>query len=79
MDRVVFVAARHADTVGTERLDTAVSYAGWHIVLSYLTSLVGCITTLELLQRRTSTKGAYNWYVKTQPPYQFISLYLMKV
>ena len=38
-------------------------YAGF-IVLSYVISLVGCATALELLHRRTSRFGLYNWYVK---------------
>lgn len=42
---------------------TAVSYEGRHIVLSFFVSLIGCATTLELLKRRTSTRGAYNWYI----------------
>jgi NO-binding membrane sensor protein with MHYT domain len=41
----------------------AVHYNAGFIVLSYLVSLVGCITTLELLQRRTSRRGLYNWYL----------------
>jgi NO-binding membrane sensor protein with MHYT domain len=40
---------------------TVTTYDGRHIVLSFFTSLLGCVTTLELLQRRTSTRGAYNW------------------
>ena len=39
------------------------SYNAGFIVLSYLVSLVGCITTLELLHRRTSRRGLYNWYL----------------
>ena len=50
---------------------TAVSYDAGHIVLSFFTSLIGCVTTVELLQRRTSTKGAYNWYV---PPLGFLAI-----
>ncbi|KAI1624758.1 hypothetical protein EDD37DRAFT_358336 [Exophiala viscosa] len=42
---------------------TAVSYDAGYIVLSFFTSLVGCITTIELLQRRTSTRGVYNWFL----------------
>ncbi|ETI21086.1 hypothetical protein G647_07430 [Cladophialophora carrionii CBS 160.54] len=44
-------------------MQSTVTYDGRHIVLSFFTSLLGCITTLELLQRRTSTRGAYNWQV----------------
>lgn len=31
------------------------------IALSYFVSFVGSISTLELLQRRTSLRGLYNW------------------
>ncbi|KAL6233039.1 hypothetical protein BDW75DRAFT_8163 [Aspergillus navahoensis] len=41
----------------------AVSYLPGYIVLSYVISVMGCITTLELLHRRTSTAGFYNWYL----------------
>jgi NO-binding membrane sensor protein with MHYT domain len=41
---------------------TPVSYEAGLIVLSFVVSVIGCITTVELLQRRTSTKGLYNWY-----------------
>ncbi|KAH7346914.1 hypothetical protein BKA65DRAFT_456864 [Rhexocercosporidium sp. MPI-PUGE-AT-0058] len=34
-----------------------------YIVLSYAVSYVGAWTTLELLNRRTSGKGVYNWYL----------------
>ena len=44
-------------------LQSVVTYDWRHVVLSFFTSLLGCITTLELLQRRTSTKGGYNWQV----------------
>lgn len=63
MDTVVLLTARDVDPFNMEQVASEVSYAGWHIVLSFFTSLVGCVTTLELLQRRTSTKGVYNWYV----------------
>lgn len=33
------------------------------IALSYIISYVGSLSTVELLQRRTSRRGAYNWYV----------------
>ncbi|TGZ80820.1 hypothetical protein EX30DRAFT_307146, partial [Ascodesmis nigricans] len=33
------------------------------IVLSYVVSFVGSLSTLELLQLRTGTRGAYNWYL----------------
>ncbi|KAK3171198.1 hypothetical protein OEA41_003282 [Lepraria neglecta] len=35
---------------------------GW-IVLVYFISVTGCWTTLELLHRRTSARGYYNWYL----------------
>ena len=38
------------------------SYKPGYIVLSYVISLTGCWTTLELLRRRTSSRGWYNWY-----------------
>ena len=34
---------------------------GW-IILAYCISLTGCWTTLELLHKRTSNRGYYNWY-----------------
>ncbi|RMD39869.1 hypothetical protein DV735_g5253, partial [Chaetothyriales sp. CBS 134920] len=39
------------------------TYQPGFIVLSCFVSLIGCITTLELLHRRTSTRGAYNWFL----------------
>lgn len=38
------------------------SYSAGFIVLSYFVSVVGCWTALELLHKRTSTRGLYNWY-----------------
>jgi hypothetical protein len=49
---------------------TAVTYDAGYIVLSFFVSLLGCITTLELLQRRTSTHGAYNWYVRRRMTFE---------
>ncbi|KAJ5713409.1 uncharacterized protein N7483_010590 [Penicillium malachiteum] len=40
-----------------------VSYLGGYIFLSYVISSMGCATTLELLHRRTSRLGFYNWYL----------------
>ncbi|PYH83818.1 MHYT domain signaling protein [Aspergillus uvarum CBS 121591] len=40
-----------------------VSYLGGYIFLSYVVSMMGCTTTLELLHRRTSRAGLYNWYL----------------
>lgn len=31
------------------------------VTLSYLISVVGAMTALELLQRRTHIRGRYNW------------------
>ncbi|KAI9769297.1 MAG: hypothetical protein M1839_003774 [Geoglossum umbratile] len=39
------------------------SYSVGFVVLSYVVSYVGALTTLELLHRRTSRRGAYNWYL----------------
>ncbi|KAI9376408.1 hypothetical protein BJX61DRAFT_538937 [Aspergillus egyptiacus] len=41
----------------------AMSYLPGYIFLSYVVSVMGCTTTLELLHRRTSTAGFYNWYL----------------
>lgn len=55
---------RYAAKSATNALPaTEVSYDPGYVVLSFFTSLVGCLTTIELLQRRTSTNGLYNWYV----------------
>ncbi|KAE8146401.1 hypothetical protein BDV25DRAFT_51582 [Aspergillus avenaceus] len=40
-----------------------VSYLAGYIFLSYVVSVMGCSTTLELLHRRTSRSGLYNWYL----------------
>ncbi len=34
------------------------------LILSYLISLVGAASTLQLINRRTSRKGLYNQYVR---------------
>ncbi|KAK2873657.1 hypothetical protein FQN49_002190 [Arthroderma sp. PD_2] len=39
------------------------SFHAGFIVLSYIVSLVGCATCLELLHRRTARLGLYNWYL----------------
>ena len=41
----------------------AATYNAGFIVLSYVVSVVGGATALELLHRRTSRRGLYNWYV----------------
>lgn len=43
----------------------SVSYLAGYIILSYVISSMGCATTLELLHRRTSRAGFYNWYALT--------------
>lgn len=40
------------------------SFSPGYVVLSYFVSYVGALTTLELINRRTSVKGAYNWYMQ---------------
>lgn len=48
--------------IPTDDTETAVSYLGGYIFLSYVISTMGCATTLELLHRRTAMAGLYNWY-----------------
>jgi NO-binding membrane sensor protein with MHYT domain len=36
-------------------------YNGGIIFVSYVIAVVGAMTTLELLQRRTHIRGRYNW------------------
>ncbi|PWW78923.1 hypothetical protein C7212DRAFT_275219 [Tuber magnatum] len=38
-------------------------FAAGYIILSYFVSFLGSLSTLELLQRRTSQRGLYNWYL----------------
>lgn len=45
-----------------ERAPIGVSYLAGFIFLSYVISMMGCTTTLELLHRRTARAGLYNWY-----------------
>lgn len=45
-----------------------VTYLAGYIVLSYVISAMGCATTLELLHRRTSRSGLYNWYAQKLYP-----------
>lgn len=51
----------------------AVSYSAGFLVLSYFVSFIGCATTLELLHRRTSRFGIYNWYKSMFPPYRILA------
>ena len=39
------------------------SFMPGYIVLSYIVSYIGALTTLELLHKRTAGRGLYNWYV----------------
>ena len=49
-----------------------VSYLAGYIILSYVISAMGCATTLELLHRRTSRSGLYNWFVIYPPMILYI-------
>lgn len=46
-----------------EELYAPQAFTPGHIALSYMVSFIGSLSTVELLQRRTSTRGLYNWYV----------------
>lgn len=39
------------------------TYNAGTIFVSYVIAVVGAMTTLELLQRRTHFRGKYNWLV----------------
>src|SRR5438045_1307552 len=39
-----------------------------YVVLSYVLSYIGAWTTLELINRRTSGRGLYNWCVHSLKP-----------
>ncbi|KAI8987998.1 hypothetical protein BDF20DRAFT_998531 [Mycotypha africana] len=41
------------------------NFNGGVIFLSYVISVIGCQTTLELFTRRTHIKGLYNWFLLT--------------
>lgn len=41
------------------------SFNGGFVTLSYIVSLIGAASTLELINRRTAPKGKVNQYVKT--------------
>ncbi|RFU36173.1 hypothetical protein B7463_g155, partial [Scytalidium lignicola] len=34
-----------------------------YVVLSYVISYIGALTTLELINRRTATRGLFNWFI----------------
>lgn len=44
-----------------------ISYLAGYLFLSYVISAMGCATALELLHRRTSRSGFYNWYISSSP------------
>lgn len=48
--------------VYSEELYAPQAFAPGHIALSYMVSFIGSLSTVELLQRRTSMRGIYNWY-----------------
>jgi hypothetical protein len=39
------------------------SFAPEFVVLSYVVSSIGALTTVKLLHKRTSRRGWYNWFV----------------
>ncbi|KAI9829072.1 MAG: hypothetical protein M1832_000095 [Thelocarpon impressellum] len=39
------------------------SFTPGYILLSYVVSYIGALTTLELLHRRTAGRGVYNWFL----------------
>ena len=39
------------------------SYSAAWIAFSYVISLIGTSTTIELLHRQTSSRGLYNWFL----------------
>ena len=47
-------------TIGPQGM-IAHHYGIGFVILSYLVSLTGCWTSLELLHRRTGSRGYYNW------------------
>lgn len=44
-----------------------VNYDGGYIALSYIVSVMGSTTCLELLHRRSSRSGLLNWFVRVRP------------
>ena len=52
----------------TDEIMNAAEFAPRHldagyVALSYFVSLIGSLSTLEILQLRTSARGLYNWYL----------------
>ncbi|KAI8639850.1 hypothetical protein BD408DRAFT_370919 [Parasitella parasitica] len=46
-----------------QKLEALQTYNGGIIFVSYLIAVMGALTTLELLQRRTHMRGHYNWFL----------------
>jgi hypothetical protein len=63
------------DDAGPSLQGQAVSqrYNVGFIVLSCFVSVIGCWTALELLHKRTTTRGYYNWYVETLPDAELVA------
>lgn len=56
----------HADENSTVLTAASIAprhYDAGYVALSYFVSLVGSLSTLQLLQLRTSGRGLYNWYL----------------
>lgn len=50
------------------------SFNGGFVTLSYIVSLIGAASTLELINRRTAPKGKVNQYVGPKTPNGDLSL-----
>lgn len=46
-----------------QSIEALQTYNGGIIFVSYLIAVIGALTTLELLQRRTHIRGHYNWFL----------------
>ncbi|CAO3651711.1 unnamed protein product [Mucor fragilis] len=46
-----------------QSIEALQTYNGGIIFVSYLIAVIGALTTLELLQRRTHIRGYYNWFL----------------
>ncbi|CEP19555.1 hypothetical protein [Parasitella parasitica] len=46
-----------------QKIEALQTYNGGIIFVSYLIAVIGALTTLELLQRRTHIRGYYNWFL----------------
>ena len=56
-----------------------INYDGGYIALSYIVSVMGSTTCLELLHRRSSRSGLLNWFVRGQPLRPSVSNELFQV